>query len=76
MERIQQVEQVMKVLVLKREERECIADSEESGLEYESATDGDTLVNSDESDDDDEDILNAPLLQLIIQVCTPGCDYD
>ena len=63
-------------MILTRKERECITDSEESGLEYESATDGDTLVNSDESDDDVEDILDAPLLQLIIQVCTPDYDYD
>ena len=61
------------VLVLKREESECIADSEESGLEYESATDGDTLVHSDDSDD--EDILDAPLLKMITQVCTPGYGY-
>ena len=53
-----------------------MADSEESGLEYESATDVDTHVYSDESDYDNEDILDAPLLQLIIQVCTPGYDYD
>ena len=32
------------------EERIYMADSEESGLEYESANDGDTLVHSDESD--------------------------
>ena len=53
-----------------------MADSEESGLDYESATNGDTHVYSDESDDDIEDILDAPLLQLIIQVCTPDYDYD
>ena len=52
-----------------------MADSEESSLEYESATDGDTLVHN-ESDDDVEDILDAPLLQLILKVCTPGYRYD
>ena len=57
-------------------ERKYLADSEGSGLEYESATEGDTVVHSDESDDYVEDILDAPLLQLIIQVCTPGYDYD
>ena len=58
------------------EESIYMADSEESGLEYESATDGDTVVHSDESDDDVEDILDAPLLQLIKQLCTPGYGYD
>ena len=53
-----------------------MADSEGSGLKYESASDGDTVVHSDESDDYVEDILDAPLLQLIIQVCTPDYDYD
>ena len=59
---------------VQREEAENIADSEESGLEYESATDNehdcDTLVHGDESDDDTEDILDTPLLQLILQVAT------
>ena len=57
-------------------ERKYMADSEGSGLKYESASDGDTVVHSDESDDYVEDILDAPLLQLIIQVCTPDYDYD
>ena len=49
-----------------------MTDSEESGLEYESATDHehdyDTLVNSDASGDVFEDILDTSLLQLKIQV--------
>jgi hypothetical protein len=49
-----------------------LADSEESGVEYESATDeehdSDTLVLGDESDEDGQGILDAPLLQLIMQV--------
>ena len=43
-------------------------------MEYESATDNehdcDTLIHGDESDDEIEDILNTPLLQLILQVAT------
>ena len=57
-----------------RAEMEFMTDSEDSSLEYESATDHeqdcDTLVHGDESDDDVEDILDAPLLQLKIQVPT------
>ena len=49
------------------------AESEESGLEYESATDTeygcDTLVYSDQSDDDSlEDILDTPVLKPSAQV--------
>ena len=61
-----------------RAEMEFMTDSEESGLEYESATDhehdDDTLVHGDEPDDDVEDILDDPLLQLKIQVHTPCYD--
>ena len=61
-----------------RAEMEFMTDSEESGLEYESATDHeqdcDTPVHGDETDDDVEDILDAPLLQLKIQVNTPFYD--
>ena len=57
-----------------RAKMEFFTDSEESGLEYESATDheqnSDTLVHGYESDDDVEDIIDAPLLQLKIQVHT------
>ena len=57
---------------VQREENENIADSEESGLEYESATDNehdcDTLVHGDESDDNTVDILDTSLLHLLLQV--------
>ena len=57
-----------------REGVDYIADSEESGLEYESATDNehdcDTLLHGDESEDEIEDILDTPLLLLILQVAT------
>ena len=65
-----------------------MTDSEESGLEYESATDHehgiDTLVNSDASGDGVEEILDTSLFQLKKQVialcfvlmCTlPVCNY-
>ena len=63
-----------KIPEVSREEIGYIADSEESGLEYESATDNehdcDTLIQGDESDDGIEYILETPLLQLILQVVT------
>ena len=59
---------------VQREENDNIADSEESGLEYESATDNehdcDTLIHGDESADEIEDILDTPPLLAILQVVT------